>query len=144
MKILSETKALKRLQKIKTAYQTLVQTRYEPRAKSCLTCEVQGACCADAHFVNVHITRLEAVAIDKTLREYSEEKRREVFQRVTETVEKFDLKTSGDTFAQTFACPLFEKGVGYLVHAQAKPAPCIQHACYENRAFITTKRIFII
>jgi hypothetical protein len=27
---------------------------------------------------------------------------------------------------------LYEPTVGCLVHARAKPAPCIQHACYEN------------
>ncbi len=133
MKILSESEALRRLKKIKSTYQTLVQTRYEPRAKSCLTCKVQGACCTDAHFVNVHITRLEAVAIRKTLGEYGEEKEREVSRRASETIERYDLKTSADTFAQTFACPLFEKEIGCLVHKQAKPVPCIQHACYENR-----------
>jgi hypothetical protein len=42
------------------------------------------------------------------------------------------LRAAGDTFAQTFACPLFEPGVGCLVHARAKPAPCTQHACYDR------------
>jgi hypothetical protein len=27
---------------------------------------------------------------------------------------------------------LFEPQTGCLVHRRAKPAPCIQHACYEN------------
>jgi hypothetical protein len=44
----------------------------------------------------------------------------------------FNLSAAGDTFRQTFACPLYEPSVGCLVHARAKPAPCIQHACYEN------------
>ncbi len=133
MKILSETKALCELEKLKTGYQTFIKTNYEPRAKSCLSCETKGACCLDAHFVNVHITRLEAVAVRKTLENLSEEKQREIYARSEETIEKYDLKTSGDTFAQTFACPLFEKNFGCLVHEKAKPAPCISHACYENK-----------
>ena len=131
--MLSETKSLNKLQKLKTDFQNLIRENYEHKAKDCLTCPTQGICCTDAHFVNVHITRLEAIAILKTLGKFSEEKQREIFQRTEETVKKYDLKSSGDTFAQTFACPLFEKGIGCLVHSEAKPAPCIQHACYENK-----------
>ncbi len=133
MKILSESKALARLEKVKSEYQSVIQNDYESKAKDCLTCEVQGSCCTDAHFVNVHITRLEAVAIRETLRELNEEKQRKIFARVEETVKEYNLEMAGDTFAQTFACPLFEKGIGCLVHRTAKPVPCIQHACYENR-----------
>jgi hypothetical protein len=134
MKTLSETKALQELQNLKTTYQSLIKTKYEHRAQDCLTCPTKGACCLDAHFVNVHITKLEAVAISKTLALLSEERQREIYARAAEAVEKYDLKTSGDTFLKTFACPLFEKGIGCLVHSSAKPAPCIQHACYENKA----------
>lgn len=134
MKFLSESESLKRLKSVKSDYQKQIQTEYEPKAKSCLTCEVQGSCCTDAHFVNVHITRLEAAAIRKALSEFKEEKQREIYNRAAKTVKKYNLETSGDSFKQTFACPLFEKGVGCLVHSGgAKPAPCIQHACYENR-----------
>lgn len=133
MKTITEPKALSELKKLKTAYRELINVNYEHNAKSCLTCETPGACCLDAHFVNVHITHLEAVAMQKTLEKLGEEKCREIYQRARETVEKYELKTSGDTFAQTFACPLFEKGVGCLVHSDAKPAPCISHACYENK-----------
>ena len=134
MKTLSRTKALKELQKLKAAYQSFVKINYEHKAQDCQTCPTKGACCLDAHFVNVHITKLEAVAIRQTLETLSEEKQREIYERAAETVKKYDLKTSGDTFARTFACPLFEKGVGCLAHFSAKPAPCIQHACYENKA----------
>ncbi|MGI8849799.1 MAG: hypothetical protein ACR2HT_06485, partial [Pyrinomonadaceae bacterium] len=82
----------------------------------------------------VHITRLEAVAIRQMLGKLDKGKQREIYKRAEETVEKYDLKTDGDTFLQTFACPLFEKGFGCLVHQKAKPAPCISHACYENQA----------
>lgn len=133
--MLSEKRALAKLQKLKADYRNSIKTGYEHKAKNCLTCETRGACCLDAHFVNVHITRLESVAIRQTLEKLSAEKRREIHQRVENTIEKYDLKTSGDRFAQTFACPLFEKQVGCLVHSTAgKPAPCIQHACYESRA----------
>jgi hypothetical protein len=55
-----------------------------------------------------------------------------VYRRAREAVERYNLSASGDTFAQTYSCPLFEPQVGCLVHRRAKPAPCIQHACYEN------------
>lgn len=130
--MLTETKALKDLRGLKTAYQKFVKTNYEHKAADCETCPTKGACCVDAHFVNVHITRLEVAAICQALEKFSEEKRRRIFERVEETIEKYELTNSGDTFAQTFACPLFEKGIGCIVHKEAKPAPCIQHACYEN------------
>jgi len=132
MKMLSETKALSELQKLKTDYASFIKTNYEQKAASCEICPTKGACCLDAHFVNVHITRLEAVAIGKTLENLSEEKQREVYNRAAETVEKYDLNSGDNTFAKTFACPLFVKGIGCLVHSIAKPAPCISHACYEN------------
>ncbi len=133
MKMLAETKALSELQKLKIDYASFIKTNYEHNAKSCLTCETQGACCLDAHFVNVYITKLEAVSIRQTLKKLSEEKQREIYKHAEETVEKYDLKTSGDTFQKTFACPLFKKSVGCLVHFEGKPAPCISHACYENK-----------
>jgi hypothetical protein len=87
--------------------------------------------------VNVHITRLEAVAIVETIRRtprLTDDERRAVYRRAREAVERYGLAVAGDTFAQTFACPLFVKELGCLVHRRAKPAPCIQHACYENWA----------
>lgn len=133
MKILSETKALARLKDLKSDFQTHIRENYEHKAKDCITCETKGVCCTDAHFVNVHITRLEAAAIEKTLEKLDGNKRREIYERAEETVKKYDLKTSGDTFAQTYACPLFEQKIGCLVHKEGKPAACIQHACYENK-----------
>ncbi|MGI8469817.1 MAG: hypothetical protein ACR2N3_15360 [Pyrinomonadaceae bacterium] len=132
MKFLSESRALAQLEKIKSAYRGVIQNEFEPKAKNCLTCDVQGICCADAHFVNVHISRLEAVSMRESLQKLSTEKQKEIYERNAETIEKYDLKTGGDTFVKTFACPLFEKGAGCLVHA-VKPVPCIQHACYERR-----------
>ena len=131
MKLLSETKALERLLKQKNDFREFVRDEYEHRAKDCLDCEVQGACCTDAHFVNVHITRLEAVQIQKAVEKL--ENSREVFARVEETIEEYGLTDSAGSFEKTFACPLFEKGTGCLVHERGKPIPCIQHACYENK-----------
>jgi hypothetical protein len=131
----SEERALTQLQRAKTAYQSLIKLNYEHKAEDCRTCPTRGVCCTDAHFVNVHITRLEAVAIRETLRRtprLTEAARRAVYKRAAEAVERFQLRAGGDTFKQTFACPLYEPSVGCLVHARAKPAPCIQHACYEN------------
>jgi hypothetical protein len=48
------------------------------------------------------------------------EKQKEIYCRIEQTIENYDLKSSGDTFAQTFACPLFEKEIGCLVHASGK------------------------
>lgn len=134
MKILSESKALEMLAGIRESHAAEIRTRYEHAAKSCETCETKGACCLDAHFVNVHITPLEARAIKNVLAKLPEERQQAVYQRVDETVRRFGLCGPGDTFARTYACPLFEKGTGCLVHDEAKPLPCIQHACYENEA----------
>jgi hypothetical protein len=133
MKRPSEKQALARLQKVKDAYREKIVSGYEHRAKSCLTCETKGACCLDAHFVNVHITRLEGAAIRRVLDNLPAERKEVVYRRVGETIEKYGLSGEGDTFAQTFACPLFEKGTGCLVHLEGKPLPCIQHACYSKK-----------
>ena len=132
MKMLAETKALEKLKSLKTEYKKRISDNYEHRAKSCLTCETKGACCLDEHFVNVHITKLEAVLIKKELHKFSAEKQTEIYERVENAIEKYDLKPEGDSFEKTFACPLFEKEIGCLIH-EIKPIPCIQHACYERR-----------
>ena len=134
LKPLSQRKALVRLKKIKADFKQRIADGYENRAKSCLTCETQGACCLDAHFVNVHISRIEAAAIRQALSHLPEESQKKIYHRIDSTVEKYGLNTSGDTFAQTYACPLFEKGIGCLIHQTGKPVPCITHACYESAA----------
>jgi hypothetical protein len=120
-----------KLKNIKTSYQILIRENFEFKAKSCLTCETKGVCCTDEHFVNVHITQLEAAAIIKTLENLK--KLDEVLPRISDTISDYNLHENGDTFKQTFACPLFEKNVGCLVHADAKPIPCITHACYDRK-----------
>jgi hypothetical protein len=131
----SEQEALAQLQRTKASYQSFIKLNYEHAADDCRTCPTRGVCCTDAHFVNVHITRLEAVAVRETLARtprLSDAGRRAVYKRAVEAVRQYNLSTVGDTFKQTYSCPLYEPTVGCLVHARAKPAPCIQHACYES------------
>lgn len=137
MRKLTEREAVARLKRGKVSFQTHVKLNYEHRALSCRTCPTPGVCCTDAHFVNVHITRLEAVAMRDTLARtprLNEDERRAVYTRAHAAVGRYGLTPSGETLAQTFSCPLFLKGIGCLVHQRAKPAPCVQHACYEDWA----------
>ena len=131
MKTLSEKQALIKLRELKNDFRARIKQNYEHRAKDCRTCETKGACCLDAHFVNVHITKLEAVLINEKLAKLSLEKQKEVYNRINETIDKYNLSDEGDTFSKTFECPLFEQNVGCLIH-EVKPIPCIQHACYER------------
>jgi len=133
MRFLTEKKALELLRGIRQGLAREVAVGYEHRAKSCLTCDTPGACCLDEHFVNVRISRLEAAAISHVLRSLSAEKQAEINERADIAVEKYGLNADGGAL-RTFACPLYEKGTGCLVHHDAKPLPCIQHACYENAA----------
>lgn len=133
MKYLSEKKALQRLAAIRSDLKENVSD-YERRAKSCSTCATQGACCLDAHFVNVRISRIEALAIKQVLAGLETARRDEVERRVDETIARYRLTAATDAFEQNFACPLFEKGTGCLVHNDGKPAACIVHACYEREA----------
>jgi hypothetical protein len=135
MNRLTEAEALAHLQRAKASYQTHIKLNYEPAARDCKTCPTRGVCCTDAHFVNVHITRLEAVAIRLTLERsprLTAEEVRAVYARAHEAVKLYGLRAAGETFKQTFACPLYVPQAGCLVHKRAKPAPCIQHACYES------------
>jgi hypothetical protein len=122
---------LAQLKNIKDSYRTFIRENFEFKAKDCGVCETKGACCLDAHFVNVHITRLEGEAIMRTLKKAG--KLDAVLSRNKDTITRYVLKDEGDTFKQTFACPLFEKETGCLVHNEGKPAPCIGHACYESK-----------
>lgn len=132
MKTLSEKQALLKLRGLKNAFRDNIRQNYEHRAKSCETCETKGACCLDAHFVNVHITKLEAVLIKKELEKLPSEKQTEIYERIENTIKTYSLSAEGDTFSQTFACPLFEQNTGCLIHS-VKPIPCIQHACYDRK-----------
>jgi hypothetical protein len=59
----------------------------------------------------------------------ADEQRERVDGRIDRVIAEYGLDADDGT---TYACPLFEKGIGCLVHSEAKPLPCIQHACYEN------------
>lgn len=130
MRLIGETKALERLAELKQRFKREVAP-FEKAAKSCVTCETPGACCLDAHFVNVRISRLEAVAIDRHLTTLPAALRERTDARRKAAIEKYGL-TNGSDVNQTYACPLFEPGIGCLVHDAAKPLPCIHHACYER------------
>ncbi len=132
MKFLSQQKALERLAGLKTEFKEEIARTFEHRAKSCLTCETQGDCCLDAHFVNVHISRLEAVAINNALNDLSADERGPIYARIRESIEHYGLESGDSEFSKTYACPMFEKGVGCIIHNIGKPVPCIAHACYEN------------
>ena len=128
MKMLGESRAIERLREIREEFRNEV-SRYEVRAKNCGSCDTPGACCLDEHFVNVRITRLEAAAIGRVIDELPVSLQERVFRRVENAIKDYRLS---DISNEKFACPLFEKGVGCLVHSMAKPLPCIQHACYEK------------
>lgn len=132
MRKLSENAALELLDRIRSEFTDIIRTEYEQNAKPCDTCETKGACCLDAHFVNVRITRLEAAAITREIRRLPAPKRAAVRERIFDAVERFGLDDA-ENADKTYACPLFEHGVGCLVHSTAKPLPCIAHACYERK-----------
>jgi len=118
--------------RLKADFAEHVRENYEHRAKSCSACETPGVCCTDAHFVNVRISRLEAVAIRNVIARLPDSKADEVYRRIDESIDKYGLSTRPNDTEQKFACPLFEKGIGCLVHNEGKPLPCIMHACYER------------
>ena len=110
-----------------------IKVGFEHVAKDCLSCETKGACCLDAHFVNVRISRLEAIAMRNAIGELPLDLQARIAERTEAAIEKYHLRSAEDADAATYACPLFEPGIGCLVHSTAKPLPCIAHACYESR-----------
>ena len=129
MKMLSETKGLTRLKGIRDEFRSAVGV-YEQNAAACATCLTPGACCLDEHFVNVRISRLEAVAVRNVLADLPIDQREEVLLKIAATIQSYGLDTETD---RTFACPLYDREVGCLVHQTAKPFPCMHHACYERK-----------
>lgn len=129
---ISEQNALAKLDTLRSDFRAMIEQQYEYRAKPCAVCETPGACCLDEHFVNVHVSRLEAVAIGKAVTVLPAEMQKAVRERTAKTIEKYKLDEAIETRTATYACPLFEKGVGCLVHYTAKPLPCIMHACYSS------------
>jgi Fe-S-cluster containining protein len=133
MKALSEKQAIEKLCHLKDALRANIVRNYEFRAKSCAVCETPGACCLDAHFVNVRISRLEAAAMRRKLAETGPEMLVRIEKRITKSIADHKLDEALDPMTATYACPLFEPGVGCVVH-DVKPAACIVHACYEREA----------
>lgn len=131
---ISEQNALTKLDALRSDFRSVIEDTYEHRAKSCAVCETPGACCVDEHFVNVHVSRLEAVGIGRAVTDLSAENQKAVHERTAQVIEKYKLDEMIDTRTSTYACPLFEKGIGCLVHDTAKPLPCIMHACYSTEA----------
>jgi hypothetical protein len=133
MKRSSEAAALEKLGRFKEEFRAVISSGYEHNAKPCSECDTPGACCLDAHFVNVRISRLEAVAIVGALGRLPSGLRARIFVKTDEAIRNFRLEEgSDDGAARTYACPLFDAAVGCTVHDSAKPLPCIHHACYEN------------
>ena len=128
MKLVSETKSIERLSALRENFRSTI-SKFEARAKSCLTCTTQGACCLDAHFVNVRISRLEAVAIARAIGQLDPVHLTNVRRRMDDAIARFHLDESTDA---TYACPLYQIGIGCLIHQTAKPLACIAHACYES------------
>jgi hypothetical protein len=133
MRPLSRTKAQIRLRKLKDEFRKQIFVNYEHRAKSCDVCDTKGACCLDAHFVNVRVSKLEAEAISRVINELPAIKKAGVLARSAQAIGDLDLSTGEANSAATYACPLFDRDAGCLVHETAKPLPCINHACYERK-----------
>lgn len=134
MKLISETAGIQRLAKIRSDFADEIRNSYEHRAMPCAKCPTPGICCQDAHFVNVRITRLEAAAITRSISELGSEIAASVRDRALAAVKTYSLDRPESNMSGTYACPLFEKGTGCLVHSTAKPLPCISHACYDDPA----------
>ena len=132
MKLLSVTNGIKILSEIRSVFGAEIRENYEVEARPCSACPTPGICCRDEHFVNVHVSRLEAAAIAKRIDRFDERKRDEIYSRAENAISKYGLDGPGDSRTKTYACPLFEAGTGCLVHDAAKPLPCISHACYES------------
>jgi hypothetical protein len=141
MKMLSETRALEALRELKDSVAAEIRTRFEHRAKPCAACDTPGACCLDSHFVNVRISRLEAKAIRRVIEDLPAVRRKGVEVRIADAIERYGL-SDGEP-ERTYACPLYEAGTGCLVHAKAKPLPCIMHACYENNADLPPEELMV-
>lgn len=128
MKPLAISNALRKLAMVREDFRATIVGKYEPNAKDCSACEVQGVCCTDEHFVNVRVTSLDGEAIGRAVRALPEPIRSRVAER-----NESALLSLAMTDSALYSCPLFEAGTGCLVHREAKPLPCINHACYESK-----------
>ena len=131
MKHISRSSAHQRLAAVRAEFREQIAA-FEDRAEPCSACLTPGACCLDAHFVNVRVSRLEGEAIRAAIGELSPEQQLAIRQRAAKTIETYKLDEVIDFGHATYPCPLFEKGIGCVVHDSAKPLPCIAHACYRR------------
>lgn len=131
MKYQSRQKALAELEGVRKKFQAQI-SEFERRAADCALCTTPGACCLDAHFVNVRVSHLEADAITDSISNLPEKIKRRVLNRAKDAAERYTLSAANEPDEMTYACPLFEPGIGCLVHNKAKPLPCIAHACYSS------------
>ena len=133
MKTLTLKNAIRRLRSIREDFRRLIENGYETNAKECETCEAQGSCCTDGHFVNVRVTRLEAAAIEEALTELPRATAVKVIGKARKIPSRISERQAERQDAYFYSCPLFEPGIGCLVHKTSKPLPCINHACYEKK-----------
>lgn len=129
MKFISEKTALEKLEKLSADFRRHIKNEFEYKAKDCSVCQTPGSCCKDEHFVNVQISKLEAVHIFNEIEKLPIVTRTAINERIRNTAD--DLKKNPEN--ETFACPLYENNIGCIIHDAVKPVPCVQHACYENR-----------
>jgi hypothetical protein len=141
MKTLGKSHALRILAQLKEDFRREIAENYEHRARSCSECDTPGACCLDAHFVNVHISELEAEAVIDVLERLPAVRRAAVLTRVEEAIDTIGLLPEEVSFSQTYACPLYDRDRGCLVHSEGKPLACIHHACYENKEDLPPDRL---
>src|SRR5690554_796413 len=95
---LTRDRALSRLKAVKDRFSAYINTRYAWKAADCGACSTP--CCADDHFVNVNITRLEGEAIMRTLRlspRITPEERDRIVACARETVRRYKLDRAADT-----------------------------------------------
>lgn len=123
VKLIAESAGIKQLANIREEFRRVIGERYEQLALPCAVCTTPGDCCLDEHFVNVRVSRLEAAAIRKAVDRLETDVRSAIFSRLS--------KIPAD--AEFYSCPLYQPGVGCLIHSTAKPLPCIAHACYERK-----------
>ena len=89
MKTLSESAGLEKLGEIRERFRRQISDGYERNAMSCAECSTPGACCLDAHFVNVRISRLEAVAIKRKLKSLPVGEYAAVVERIDDVISDF-------------------------------------------------------
>src|SRR5687768_7428910 len=103
MRLIAETKGLEKLVEIQREFASEIRSGYEHKARSCAVCTTPGACCLDEHFVNVRISRLEAVAINGVLETLPTERQQMVEHRVRSAIERYKLDEAIDV-ATTYSC----------------------------------------